>query len=169
MRTSLLRFLGMAILVISFTGYQSAIAQISGAISNDTIWTAGTVIADSVYVPAGKTLTIQPGTSVKFNKALVVWNPERKRHLGEPDHVHTELRFSVSRRMVRHRISKYRQRRFCLQLLHRELWRRWTECGRDLLQDRRIRHQHFQLPCQFQFHEWNQRSRILPPYLEINL
>ena len=74
MRTSLLRFFGLASLVISFTGFQSAIAQISGAISNDTIWTAGTVIADSVYVPAGKTLTIQPGTIVKFNanKTLVV-------------------------------------------------------------------------------------------------
>lgn len=47
---------------------------ISGAIASDTTWTAGTVIADSVYVPSGRTLTIQPGTTVKFNagKMLVI-------------------------------------------------------------------------------------------------
>ena len=52
----------------------SVVGQISGAITSDTTWTAGTVIADSVYIPAGKTLTVQPGTIVKFNagKMLVV-------------------------------------------------------------------------------------------------
>ncbi|MBI3788504.1 MAG: right-handed parallel beta-helix repeat-containing protein, partial [Ignavibacteriales bacterium] len=48
-------------------------AQISGAIASDTTWT-GTVIADSVYIPSGRILTVQPGTIVKFNagKMLVV-------------------------------------------------------------------------------------------------
>lgn len=74
MRTSLYRFLGIVILVGVSTGFQSTFAQISGAISSDTTWSAGTVIADSVYVPAGRTLTIQPGAIIKFNanKSLVI-------------------------------------------------------------------------------------------------
>jgi parallel beta-helix repeat protein len=51
----------------------SSSQTISGSITSDTTW-SGTVIADSVNIPVGRILTIQPGTKVKFNtgKMLVV-------------------------------------------------------------------------------------------------
>ena len=69
MRVRVIEFVLVLIL-----GLSVSFGQISGSIQNDTTWTIGTVIADSVYVPAGKTLTIAAGTIVKFNsgKSLVI-------------------------------------------------------------------------------------------------
>jgi len=66
------RVIGFVLVLI--LGLSVSFGQISGSIQNDTTWTIGTVIADSVYVPAGKTLTIAAGTIVKFNsgKSLVI-------------------------------------------------------------------------------------------------
>jgi urease beta subunit len=75
MSTTLMRVRVMRFVLISVLGLTASFGQtISGSIASDTTWTAGTVIADSVYVPAGKTLTVSPGTAVKFNpgKSLVV-------------------------------------------------------------------------------------------------
>lgn len=44
----------------------SSAQTVSGAIISDTTW-SGIVIADSVFVPVGITLTVKPGTTVKFN------------------------------------------------------------------------------------------------------
>ncbi len=51
----------------------SSAQTISGAIASDTTW-SGTVIADSVNIPAGRILTIKPGSVVRFNngKMLVI-------------------------------------------------------------------------------------------------
>ncbi|MBI3578923.1 MAG: hypothetical protein HY089_05875, partial [Ignavibacteriales bacterium] len=73
MSTLLLRSFGRCILFTVLLLPSLSRAQISGAIASDTTWT-GTVIADSVYIPSGRILTVQPGTIVKFNagKMLVV-------------------------------------------------------------------------------------------------
>jgi hypothetical protein len=72
MRTTLVRVTIFCALCATLLPPEISLGQITGAITSDTTWATGTVIADSVYVIAGKTLTIQPGTIVKFNKALVI-------------------------------------------------------------------------------------------------
>lgn len=62
------------LLILFYLVLNNSFAQnISGAITSDTTW-SGTVTADSVFIPAGRILTIQPGTIVKFTtgKMLVV-------------------------------------------------------------------------------------------------
>jgi parallel beta-helix repeat protein len=75
MSTSMMRVRVIGFMMIMILGLSVSFGQtISGSIQNDTTWTIGTVIADSVYIPSGKTLTIAPGTIVKFNsgKSLVI-------------------------------------------------------------------------------------------------
>ncbi|MDP1678269.1 MAG: right-handed parallel beta-helix repeat-containing protein [Bacteroidota bacterium] len=60
--------------ILFFLVSNNSSAQIiSGAITSNTTW-SGNITADSVFIPVGITLTIQPGTTVKFNtgKMLVV-------------------------------------------------------------------------------------------------
>ncbi len=62
------------LLILFYLVLNNSFAQnISGAITSDTTW-SGTVTADSVFIPAGRILTIQPGTTIKFTagKMLVV-------------------------------------------------------------------------------------------------
>jgi subtilisin family serine protease len=54
---------------------ESATLTVGGTLVGDTLWTSDrSYVADNVIVPSGVTLTIQPGTTIKFNKgrALVV-------------------------------------------------------------------------------------------------
>ncbi len=64
----------LGVCIIFFLSANSSSAQnVSGAIMSDTTW-SGIVVADSVFIPVGRILTIRPGTVVKFNsgKMLVV-------------------------------------------------------------------------------------------------
>ncbi|MFA6455480.1 MAG: right-handed parallel beta-helix repeat-containing protein [Bacteroidota bacterium] len=58
--------------------------QISGAITSDTTW-SGTVVADSVFVPVGRILTLQPGTTVKFNPGKMLAVAGKIIASGTPD------------------------------------------------------------------------------------
>ncbi|MFH0989297.1 MAG: right-handed parallel beta-helix repeat-containing protein [bacterium] len=64
---------GLLVLAFILFPFTATAQTVSGSITADTTWT-GTVVADSVYLPAGKTLTIQPGTIIKFTagKTLVI-------------------------------------------------------------------------------------------------
>ena len=58
------------ILVLSLLSLlATARAQVSGSITSDTTWTAAAspvTVTGTVTVPAGRTLTIEPGVTVKF-------------------------------------------------------------------------------------------------------
>ncbi|MFA6469388.1 MAG: right-handed parallel beta-helix repeat-containing protein [Bacteroidota bacterium] len=58
--------------ILTLFGLSSLLSQtVSGAITSDTTWT-GTVIADSVYIPSDRILTIQPGTTVEFTAGAML-------------------------------------------------------------------------------------------------
>jgi parallel beta-helix repeat protein len=81
MRLNLLKYLSALVIVISFLGANvdkaKADTPVSGDITGNTVWTADNnpyYVTGSITVKAGATLTIQPGTVVKFaqNRAISV-------------------------------------------------------------------------------------------------
>ncbi len=55
---------------------ESAVVNVGGTIASDTVWTSDYIynVTSNVSVSQGKTLTIEPGTTIKFNKdrAIIV-------------------------------------------------------------------------------------------------
>jgi subtilisin family serine protease len=60
---------GDYVTTVPFTVTTSAIQQVSGVISTDTIWRAGIeyIVTGNIMVPTGITLTIEPGTTVRVH------------------------------------------------------------------------------------------------------
>ena len=71
-RSGLYIILALAFLLLRFpVAAQSDVTTISGIISEDTTWSGNILITEKVTVSEGVTLTIEPGTNVKFKH----WRP----------------------------------------------------------------------------------------------
>jgi pimeloyl-ACP methyl ester carboxylesterase len=65
-----LRFIALALFALATTTPAQALTYSPGGITTDTTWTKaeGPYLVDTLYIPAGVTLTIEPGTIIKLNQ-----------------------------------------------------------------------------------------------------